>query len=163
VSIPTKVVDAAEAERWIGEGKTYPWIVKAYREKYGVDTSVSMWSSWSRRRGFPQRVVRNKDLIPWNIKAEHANKYLLVMLRAEARRRAGIESTTHNAVAGASFVNRLEQENLVVAYDPCTEEGFYLTPRLPEDNDIIRRPPPELAHKAWRLNHGGGRVWEQGD
>jgi hypothetical protein len=154
VSIPGKVVDEAEARQWLREGRTFPWIVETYRKTYGVETTVSMWSSWSKRRGFGRRVLRDKALIPWNIKKVHDGKYLVMMLRGEARRRAGISQNTHDAKASASFVARLKRDNLVVAYDPGTVEGFRLVPRLPCDTDIIRQPPPEFTPEARRLDHG---------
>ena len=41
----TKVVDEGEARRLLlDEGWTYPQMVDLYREKYGVETSPSMWA-----------------------------------------------------------------------------------------------------------------------
>jgi hypothetical protein len=113
-----------------------------------------MWSSWRRRRGIPTRIVHDHDLIPWHIRLAHNGRFAVAMLRAEARKRQGLDLSARQERDLKAFRARLKRDGLVVAYDPDTEEGFFLTPRLPEDKDIIRQPPPELRTEAYRLDSG---------
>lgn len=49
---PSKIVDEVEARHLlIDEGWTYPQMVDLYRDKYEVETSVSMWSRFAQRSG----------------------------------------------------------------------------------------------------------------
>lgn len=138
----SKIVDEEEAIRWFREGIPYSEFVRRYEEKYGITTSQSMWSAWRRRKRLARRLVRDDALIPWAVMPEHRWDINLRHLREEARRRAGVPLSDEEASALASWLERLAEENAVVYYDP--ENGFRLVPRLPEDTDIVREPPPEL-------------------
>lgn len=135
-----KIQDEREVIRWFEEGRTYQWMIDKYKEKYGIDTVPSMWGNFRRRRGLDRRIVRDDDLIPWFVKEEHRWAYPLVMLRTEARRRAGHPVTKPDQSRLATWKQMLEEENAVVHYDPDTEEGFFYVPRQPEDDDLIHRP-----------------------
>jgi hypothetical protein len=52
----SKIVDEVEARHLlIDEGWTYPQMVDLYRDKYEVETSVSMWSRFAKRSGGASR------------------------------------------------------------------------------------------------------------
>ncbi|NUV86580.1 hypothetical protein G6W61_10210 [Streptomyces sp. KAI-26] len=142
----SKVQDHAEVKRWLEEGKTYAWIVEQYKEKYDIETTVPMWSAYRRRHGIARRVTRDTDMIPWKIAPKHMLEYPLVMLRAEARRKAGEELKGRAASKLASWKKMLEETSQVVYYDRDTEDGFFYVPR--EDSDpegaLIRRPSTGL-------------------
>lgn len=135
-----KIQDEGEVIRWFEEGRTYQWMIEKYREKYGIETVPSMWGNFRRRRGLDRRIVRDDDLIPWMVKEEHRWAYPLVMLRTEARQRAGKQVTKADQGRLETWKKMLEEENAVVHYDPETEEGFFYIPRQPEDDDLIHRP-----------------------
>lgn len=137
----TKIVDEGEVKRWIEEGKTYDWMVRKYKEKYNIETVPSMWSNFRRRRGLERRIFRDDDLIPWAVKREHRWRNQVAMLRAEARRRAGAEVSESSMRALRSWLESMEEGDIVVHYDPDTEEGFFYVPRRPgTDTDLIRKP-----------------------
>ncbi|MEV5330874.1 hypothetical protein [Streptomyces werraensis] len=136
-----KIQDEQEVIRWFEEGRTYQWMIDEYKRKYNIDTVASMWGNFRRRRGLDRRIVRDDELIPWMVKEEHRWAYPLVMLRTEARRRAGKDVTEADQGRLATWKAMLEEENAVVHYDPETEEGFFYIPRQPEDDDLIHRPP----------------------
>ncbi|MFJ6680602.1 hypothetical protein [Streptomyces werraensis] len=140
-----KIQDEGEVIRWFEEGRTYQWMIDKYKEKYGIDTVPSMWGNFRRRRGLDRRIIRDDDLIPWMVKEEHRWAYPLVMLRTEARRRAGKPVTEADQGRLATWKKMLEEENAVVHYDPETEEGFFYIPRQPADDDIIHRPPQKTT------------------
>lgn len=138
-----KIVDEGEVRDWIEEGKPYRWMVSEYDRKYNLPVSVSMFSEFRSTRGLTRRVVRDPELIPWMVKPEHRIDTILANLRTEARVRAGEapEDLSYGVrTRWQAFKRRLEEGDLVVHYDPDTEDGFFLVPRQPEDTDIIRRP-----------------------
>lgn len=138
---PVKVQDEQEAVRWLEEGRTYQWMVDKYREKYGIETSTSMWGNFRKRMGLSRRFARNDELIPWAINKEHRWMYPIVMLRMEARRREGYETPPERAEALDVWINKMKRDGLVLHYDPDTEQGFWLLPARPGvDTDLIRVP-----------------------
>jgi hypothetical protein len=138
------IQDEAEVRRWIGEGRTYAWMVQEYERKYQLQVTPSMFTNFRARRGLARRETRDHDLIPWEVRYEHRWRHPLGMLRAEARVRAGEQLAGRLRSKHASFMQRLKHENQVVCYDPATEEGFHLIAREPEDQDVIREPPREM-------------------
>ncbi|MER8116261.1 hypothetical protein [Streptomyces sp. NPDC094031] len=143
-----KVQDETEVERWIDEGKTYAWIVEQYKQKYKIETSIPMWSAWRRRKQKKRRVTRDTDLIPWKVAPEHTLAYPLVMLRAEARKRAGEELVGRAGSKLESWKKMLEETGQVVYYDRDTEDGFFYVPREDSDADLIRRPTEGLRPQS---------------
>ncbi len=97
------------------------------------------------RGGIAKQGERYTDLIPWRVRQTHANHYALALLRKEARRRRGQTVTVDWMSRLESWKRKLEETNCVVYYDPESVDGFYYVPRLPEDGDIIRRPPHDTA------------------
>lgn len=137
----SKIQNEQEVLRWFEEGKPYSWMVEKYREKYHIDTTVAMWGNFRRSRGLERRMDRSPDLIPWQVNKEHRWAYPLAMLRVEARRRRGEEVREVDESKLTSWKARLAEHDLVVHYDPDTEEGFFLVPRRKGvDKDLIREP-----------------------
>lgn len=114
----SKIVDEQEVIRWFEEGKTYQEMQDIYLKKYNIETVPSMWGNFRRRRGLSRRIARNDELIPWHVKPEHRWAYPVAMLRAEARRRAGFELNEATQQRLNSWLRTLDEENLVVHYDP---------------------------------------------
>ncbi|MEW1694472.1 hypothetical protein [Streptomyces sp. NPDC091278] len=147
---PTKIKNEQEAIRWLEEGKTYAWIVEQYKKKYDTDTTIAMWSTFRRRRGIETRVVRDTNLIPWKIAKKHMLAYPLVMLRIEARLRAGEELVGRASSKLANWKKMLKETDQVVYYDRDTEDGFFYVPREESDAEdaLIRRPTTGLRSKT---------------
>jgi len=137
----SKIQDEGEVFRWFAEGKTYEEMIALYREKYRVETTMSLWANFRRRKGLTPRTTRDLDLIPWQVQERHRWAYPLQMLRLEGRRRATGEPV-RGADAGrhAAFLARLRDQHEVVEYRPETPEGFFYVPRQPTDVDLVRRP-----------------------
>lgn len=137
----SKIVDETEVIRWFEEGRTYEWMTDTYLEKYHIETSPSMWGNFRRRRGLDRRNVRNDDLIPWHVRSEHRWAYPLAMLRSEARLREGVVLREMESIRLDGFKRGLKQDDLVIHYDPDTDEGFFYVPRREGvDTDLIRKP-----------------------
>ena len=135
-----KLQNRPEAIAWLREGHTYAWCVEQHLTKYNVKTSLGLWAKLRQQAGLDRRIVRDEGLIPWSVKEEHRWAYPLVMLRFEAKRRAGKPVTEQQAAKLDPFLEKLAEQNLVVYYDADTEEGFFLVPREESDVDIIRQP-----------------------
>lgn len=144
----SKIVDEQEVLRWFEEGRTYEWMCQEYRRKYDVETVPSLWGNFRRRRGLVRRTVRDDNLIPWAVREEHRYKFPVRMLRLEARARAGEPIREADALRHRNFMAHLQENGLVIAYLPDTEEGFVYTPRLPSDDDVIRRPASANARTS---------------
>jgi hypothetical protein len=132
-----------EVRRWYHQGQTYAWMVQEYQRKYGLRVSPAIFSYRRSARGWERRQrTREDELFPWEVKEEHRWHRLLVMLRLEARsRRLGVETMRDRDVRDlALFREQLKADDVVIHYDPHTEQGFLLVPREPGDNDIVRQP-----------------------
>lgn len=143
----SKIVDEAEVLRWFEEGKSYAWMTEEYERKYNVSTTPTMWGNFRRRRGLSKRIVRNDDLIPWEVEERHRWAYPVVMLRTEARRRAGSKLTEADKLRLEAWLSKMGDDDLVVHYNPNTGQGFFYVKRRPNiDKDLIREP----GHKTTR-------------
>jgi hypothetical protein len=143
-----KIQDEAEVVRWFEEGRTYEWMAQEYVRKYNIETVPSMWGNFRRRRGLTRRIVQDDQLIPWAVDAEHRRLHAIVMLRAAARLRQGVELEPAVLESLNSWLRSREEANEVVHY----EAGFgfsYVRRREGVDLDLIREP--EVATKQ-RLN-----------
>lgn len=136
----SKIVDEQEVIRWFNEGRTYEWMCQEYLRKYNIETVPSLWGNFRRRRGLARRIVRDDSLIPWMVKEAHRWAYPLAMLRTEARVRAGVTLSESDEKRLASWKKMLGEGDLVVYYDPETEDGFFYIPRQPGDTDLIHEP-----------------------
>ena len=136
----SKIVNESEVIRWIEEGRPYQWMVDEYLRKYQISTVPTMFANIRQRSGLTRRLIRDDNLIPWLVKAEHRSAYPLAMLRVEARRRAGKPLRATDQARLRSFKAMLERDDVVVHYDPESEQGFRFVPRRPSDTDIMRAP-----------------------
>lgn len=144
----TSIIDGTEGGEsevrvWYHQGKTYVWMAQEYQRKYDLQVSPAIFSYRRSARGWERRQrSREDELFPWEVKEEHRWHRLLVMLRSEARyRRYGVETMRDRDVRDlTSFREQLKSEDVVIHYDPDTEQGFSLVPREPGDSDIVRQP-----------------------
>ncbi|THA32308.1 hypothetical protein E6R18_13920 [Streptomyces sp. A1277] len=155
-----KIQDKDEVIRWFEEGWTYQEMTEEYKRRYGIDTGPSMWGNFRYREGLDRRITRDDELIPWAVKKEHRQPYPIVMLRVEARRRAGLPLDENRTKRLASWKKMLEDNNAVVHYDPDTEEGWFYVPRDEGDDDIIRRPANKTTKRKNADEHTDYRKTE---
>ena len=146
---PTKIRDEQEVIRWIDEGRTYAWMAQQYLEKYGIEVAPTTFSNFRQRMGMEPRKVWNDELVPWYVEEHHRHTHPVMMLRAEARRRAG--KPIADASRLDSWLASRKQEDTVVHYDPDTEQGFFYVLRRPGvDTDLIRVPDPSVRRRRPR-------------
>lgn len=80
------------------------------------------------------------DVIPWDVRHEHRYAYPLLMLRLEARRRAGETLRDDDERRLSTWLAELHSMNAVVEYVRDSPDGFSLVPRTADDDELIRRP-----------------------
>jgi hypothetical protein len=119
-------------------GRTLDEIAELNEKETGWRPSRSTVSKKLAALGEEPRHVTRRDLVPWNVKPEHANSRFRLMLQAESRRRSGQRLSKTDS----KYVDLLDAlligrgTPLVVGYSPAI--GFYLTDRSETDQDIIR-------------------------
>lgn len=133
-----KVQDLGEIKRWYEEGVSFPEMVVRYREKYNIDTSASMFANIRLRQGWERRNLEQANgLLPWDLLREHWYAYDAIMLRSEARERAGMQVNEQARYKLRGWRQFLADNDAVVHYEP--EIGFVYVPARPGD-DLIRTP-----------------------
>lgn len=126
-------------QRMVERGMTHAQIAEEVSRETGVRIARSTVSAALSRAGLTQR-VRYLDTIPWSpIKTEHNHHYALTMLRAKAKRDQGIELDSDLEERLDSWLQRLADNDAVVAYVYESPDGFYYVPREPGDGDGITR------------------------
>ncbi|WNV90325.1 hypothetical protein [Umezawaea sp. Da 62-37] len=136
----SKIQSEQEVLDWLADGKTYQWMVEEYRRKYHIETTISMWSNFRKRRGLETRIARDADLVPWKVKDEHQWSTPLTMLRLLARCRGDFALRDVDQTRLDNWLHELKLSNAVVHYDPDTEAGFFYVPREEGDSEFIRPP-----------------------
>ena len=137
----SKIVDEVEARHLlIDEGWTYPQMVDLYRDKYEVETSVSMWSRFAKRSGGRRVGERFPLAAPWVMHAkEPRNSHYRTGLRALAAIEKG-KSVSDEGRRVAARLRRVLGADLVVDYDGDAD-AMVLVPRRPGvDTWWIRDP-----------------------
>jgi hypothetical protein len=156
----SKIQDEDEVLGWFAEGRPYSWMVEEYERKYNIVTTPSLWANFRRRKGLSARIVRDDNLIPWEVRPEHRWAYPLALLRMEARRRSGVVLSQRDEDRLRHFTEqRLTPDDLVIHYDPDTEDGFFLIPRQPGDKDLVHEPIQKTTARRSQARidseHGG--------
>lgn len=143
-----KIQDETEVMRWFREGRTYKWMIEQYQKKYNIETTIATWSNFRRRHGLDRRMAWDGNLIPWKVEAQHRYAYPILMLRKEARRRAGFDLSPKEVDEVEGFIRSLERDGAVIHYDPETKEGWFRVPRREgTDMDLIREPGRVLSNR----------------
>lgn len=138
---PTKIVDEDEARRLLlDEGWTYPQMVDLYREKYGVETSITMWSRFVKRSGGRRVGERFPLATPWVMRAnEPRNSHYRKGLRALAAIEQG-KSVSDEGRQIAARLRRALGSDLVVDYDGDADAMVLVPRREGVDKWWIRDP-----------------------
>jgi hypothetical protein len=129
-----------ELEEMRARGMTQRQIAEEVERRTGHRVTRNAVTMALKRAGLSGNVRRYEDLVPWRVRDAHSRDYALTMLRAEARRRRGIEMSEDLAQRLGSWKAKLTERDVVVVYEPDTEEGFWYRPRRPGDDDLIRKP-----------------------
>lgn len=126
--------DNATLKRWIvDEGMTHQQVADRVLKETGNVVSRSSVSAAAHRAGFTRDTPRHSEEVPWKVRPKHMRDYAVRMLRVYARQRAGLDLTPGDEKRLEAWMQRLINDNAVVAYDPNSEYGFFYVERSPED------------------------------
>lgn len=136
------IPDKSTLEHWVrDEHLTHAQIAQRIYATTGHMVARSSVSSALSKHGLTNPTPRYNEEVPWRVANEHLKEYPVRMLRTLGRKRAGLELPDGDEERLASWLDRLRQDDFVVAYDP--EGGFVYTAREagdPVDIPIRVRP-----------------------
>lgn len=119
-----------ELEMFLRRGFTHEDIAEEVFKKTGTRLGRSTISAAIVRAGLAVS-QRYDEEIPWVVKIEHQRDYPAKMLRCLARQRASLVITDEEQKRVTSWMDRMERDATVVAYD--STRGFGYGPRGEED------------------------------
>lgn len=120
----------------IAEGKNDREMVELWFQESGELVTPQAINKKIRTLDLRERVEDYSDLIPWEVKAEHAGHYLHKLLYAEGHVQKGKPITKRWETSLRNFKEKLKQENAVVIYLPDSPDGFYLVKRKKGDAEM---------------------------
>ena len=140
--------EASDLRRWVAEGKTDQEIGELVGRLTGQPpASKQAVRYWRLKHGIerPRRraeTLDHSDVRPWRVKMEHTGDGIEHRLYDFSRRRQGRALTPAAERLLDEFLEFLDKHQLVVDYDPETEQGWLLRPRVESDDpdNIIRAP-----------------------
>ncbi len=131
------IPDKSTLDHWVNDEQlTHAQIAQRIYTTTGHMVARSSVSAALSKYGLSKPTPRYSEEIPWRVANEHLKEYPVRMLRTLGRFRAGITLSQGDADRLASWLDKLQQDNFVVAYDP--DGGFVYTPR--EDGDPVDVP-----------------------
>lgn len=136
-----KIVDEDEARRLlIDKGWTYQQMIDLYREKYGVETSTSVWSRFLKRAGERRMPDELPLAVPWLMRGNNThNGHYRTALRALATIEQGGVAEGEGPRMAARL-RRILGADKVVDYDR-EANALVIVPRRPGvDKWWIRDP-----------------------
>ena len=137
-----KVPDRLRMEAYLKLGLSNRGIAEQYEKDTGIRVSPNAITMALQRYGLKSNNPRERydDLLPWQLRPEHAMHTEARLLRLEARRRRGKSLSDTELKWLTNWLGYLRDANAVVTYNPDSEQGFFLVPRKDSDTDVIRRP-----------------------
>ena len=129
-----KVPDKNTLARWAAESLTHQQMADRVYEQTGERVTRAAISMALQRHGLTNNYRhRWHEEIPWRVQVEHLRAYPVRMLRLLGRRRAGEPIAKDAEYRLDIWLRKVREENVVVAYDPDSDEGFVYVRRLPSD------------------------------
>lgn len=138
-----KIENVQQVLHWFDRGLTPTEVQVLYQATYHVEaTPEAFLNIFKRARseapggGYPQN-----PLLPWKLAPRHRGDTIAQRLRTEWRRRRGLPVDPAKARDLDSWLSWMKASDLVVDYDPESDEGFAFLPRRPGvDGDLIYEP-----------------------
>ena len=123
-------------------GMTHQQIADKLYAETGYPVARSTVTAALARAGISKPQPRYRQEIPWTVSDIHTMEYPIVMLRALGRRRAGLPMSDRDARRLDSWLDKLTQDGLIVAYCPDTVPGCHYLPGEWTADGIPIRPEP---------------------
>jgi hypothetical protein len=121
------------------------WKLKDIATEYGV-TEAAVWKALE-RAGFTEKTETYHDIVPWDIDPKHRSTAIAQRFRSIQRQRRGVQLNETEQHLLDTWMKVMKDNNVVLDYhkdappnDASRLGGFFYTPRLPEDEWIVRVP-----------------------
>ena len=125
---------------------------------YGVK-EAAVWKALE-RAGFTDKAETYRDILPWDIDPRHRSTAIAQRFRSIQRQRQGKPLTETEQHLLDTWMKVMKDNNVVLDYHPDAPPndasrlgGFFYTPRLPEDEWIVRVPKGIDPTKRGRKGH----------
>lgn len=127
----SKAPDKNTLNRYADEGLTQKQMADRWTEESGWNITRSAIAMALKREGVPpvRPRPRYEDLLPWKVREKHIRKTDAQMLRILGRRRTGKSVQPEEDSRLNYWLDRLDEQDAVIAYVKDTEEGFFWIPR----------------------------------
>jgi hypothetical protein len=123
---PRILPDNATLRRWVqDEGLTHEQVTQRVYETTGQKVARSTVAAALHRAGLTKKQARYDRELPWRVKPQHAAAYPARMLRDLGRIRQGGSLPEDEQARFQSWLAMIEDEQVVVAYDPDSVPGFF--------------------------------------
>ena len=119
------------------EGLTHQEIAERISERTGIPVARSAVSVALHRAGLVEPKERYSEEIPWSLSGGDLKSYPVRMLRLLARQRRGLALGEEESKRLQSWLDRMEEEEVVVAHDPDRNPSIFYVRRRPTDDDEI--------------------------
>jgi hypothetical protein len=119
--------------------------LKDIARDYGV-TEAAVWKALD-RAGYTDTKATYRDVMPWDIDVKHRSTAITQRFRSILRQRQGLPLNATEQHLLDAWLKAMRDNNVVLDYHPDAPPndasrlgGFFYTPRLPEDEWIVRMP-----------------------
>ncbi|MFC4334097.1 hypothetical protein [Salininema proteolyticum] len=137
---PTIIDHPDDVLKWLREGHTYPEIGRKYQAAHGVYLSPQVIQGFAAGKGLLRR-TKVEWTVPFKVEEKHKGKIETRLLQAYLRRKAGLPVSGVRPERLDRWLEWLEKENRVVAYDRDEKEPYsYPERREGIDTDVWREP-----------------------
>lgn len=126
---PRLIPDRTELRRLVASGKTHAQIADLVYERTGHRVTRGAVSAAISRANLSSPANRYKDHLPWKVRVEHSKHYAARMLRLLGRRDGGEQLAEGDEARLNAWLDKVNEENVVVAYASGTDEGFFYVPK----------------------------------
>lgn len=137
---PKYTPDANTLSRWRDEGLTHQQMADRVFEETGHKVSRAAITLCMMNYGLSKPRPRYKDTLPWRVSLSHIMSYPTRMLRLLGKRLAGGELNPYESNLLDQWLANLEEDGLIVAYDPDDVTGFHYVDKKFKDHDDPRIP-----------------------
>lgn len=129
MAAPRKLPPDYMLAQMVRHGMTHQQIADEVEKIIGEPVSRSSVSAALSRAGISRAYLNYKDVVPWTVRPQHQATYPIKMLRLLGRRRQDFPLTDEQTGRLDSWLQTVEEGNLVVAYAPHTISGtIYVGP-----------------------------------
>lgn len=133
---PKFTPDKNEFERWLAEGLTHQQMADRVYERTGHRVTRAAISVALGNYGLARRNLSHKRWVPWRVKTDHQKSYAVKMLRLLGKRSYGIQMKLKEEKDLNSWLRRVKEAGLIVAYDRDSDQGLhYIDERFRDHQD----------------------------